>query len=104
MKGSSFLSLPCDDLSCSLNEPIDKCQKQQNLPSHATAWLAHGFGMFWLHYMLTLRQKKRYATIKAEGLHLTAEAPKFLHGRLGPDDQPNVAILRALVAILSTTP
>ena len=48
--------------------------------------------------------KKRYATIKAEGLHLTAEAPKFLHGRLGPDDQPNVAILRALVAILSTTP
>jgi hypothetical protein len=52
--------------------------------------------------MLTLHKKN--ATIKAEGLHLTAEAPKFLHGRLGPDDQPNVAILRALVAPLSTTP
>jgi hypothetical protein len=38
MKGSRFLSLSCDDLSCScsLTEPNDKSQKQQNLPSHAT--------------------------------------------------------------------
>ena len=50
--------------------------------------------------MLTLRKKK--ATTKAKGLHLTAEAPKCLHGRLGPDDQPNVAILRALVALRPT--
>ena len=47
-------------------------------------------------------QKK--ATTKAKGLHLTAEAPKCLHGRLGPDDQPNVAMLRALVALLPTAP
>ena len=53
-------------------------------------------------HMLTLHKKN--ATTKAEGLHLTAEAPKFLHGRLGPDDQPNVAMLRALVALLPTAP
>ena len=68
-------------------------------PAKSRNCLASGFGC-----ITHADTAQKNATIKAEGLHLTAEAPKFLHGRLGPDDQPNVAILRAPVALLSTTP
>ena len=42
----------------------------------------------------------QFGTAKAEDLHLTT---KVLRGHLGPDDQQNVAVFRALVALFSTT-
>ena len=47
-------------------EHIDKSQKQQNLPSHATAWLALGFGCI-TH--ADTAQKKRYNQSRGSSSH-----------------------------------